>query len=308
MKSWISPLLLSVFFLLLLMFPAEAVSAASDGLALWYCQVLPSLFPGMILSSLLIRTNLLTALLLRLPFVPRHSIPALLPFLGSLCCGYPTGAELCRDLYDTGMLDPERAKRLNCCVHCPGPVFVSSFVCGICFPQTPKLPVFLSIYLPAIMLWLILCRPNKHADANGLNNSSGFKPPAVGCSLELFDESYSRSLRVMLKIAGYLMLSSILLRFCAQLPEPACTICAIGSGLLEMTGGIRTVSGLFLPLVFRETLAVCFLCFGGICCLLQIRDAAGHELTALRTVFCFRLLHGGLSCLCFLLLRIFLFR
>lgn len=57
-----SCLLISMLFFLLL-FPGEALASARAGLFLWYQNLVPVLFPFMILSNLMIRLDLISPVL-----------------------------------------------------------------------------------------------------------------------------------------------------------------------------------------------------------------------------------------------------
>ena len=54
MKKKLIFLCILIFIVYILFFPQDAVTAAADGLVLWYERVLPSLLPFAILSNILI--------------------------------------------------------------------------------------------------------------------------------------------------------------------------------------------------------------------------------------------------------------
>ena len=59
MKRFWIPLSALFVFLFCILHPSEAVSGAAAGLSLWYCTVLPTLLPCMVLSGYLISTGLM---------------------------------------------------------------------------------------------------------------------------------------------------------------------------------------------------------------------------------------------------------
>ena len=112
---------LSVFFLiglfLLMLFSPETVATgAANGLLLWYRQVLPVLFPFLLITGLLIRTESISLI--------NHALfPILKPFLGisekasfsvvcGFLCGFPVGAKSCSDLTDKGEISSAEGEYL----------------------------------------------------------------------------------------------------------------------------------------------------------------------------------------------------
>lgn len=298
MKSYVPPLFVLLFFLLIIRNPGLSIAAASDGLGLWYSQVLPSLFPSMILTSLLVRSNLLSGLLARCPGLSQCSVSRAIPLISGMLCGYPIGAKTCCDLYALGQLNRREVNYLSGFVHCPSPMFLLGFVGTVCLPQIGLARLLASIYLPILLLWALSLPGQKK-----MSSSSGQQEPArVRLSMDLFDDVYSKSVRIMIKIAGYLMLFSILNQLLAHEFPAWKPVLGILGGILEMTYGIRCVSSLALPDAVRECICLFFLGFGGISGMLQVRDALTKDLFSLGRYLLFRCLHGTLAALCCFLL------
>ena len=92
------------FLLLLLFYSAECISLASNGLLIWYKNMIPSLFPFMVLSGFMVRSGLslkigqwlqpVLGLFFRLPSQMLYAI-----FMGFLC-GFPMGAKIVADMLE----------------------------------------------------------------------------------------------------------------------------------------------------------------------------------------------------------------
>ena len=110
MKRFWIPLSALFVFLFCILHPSEAVSGAAAGLSLWYCTVLPTLLPCMVLSGYLISTGLME----KMP-------PAPFAFLIGWFCGYPMGAKTIADLYKKRSISKEYGSRLLilCCEPSP---------------------------------------------------------------------------------------------------------------------------------------------------------------------------------------------
>lgn len=88
--------LLSLFFTMLL-FPETVFQGACDGLLLWYQILIPTLFPYLIVTGLLLKTDG-AAVVSRLLFRPFHllfgtSFYGSFAVLSGFLCGYPMGAK-----------------------------------------------------------------------------------------------------------------------------------------------------------------------------------------------------------------------
>ena len=106
------PFLIMLSFLLL--FPDTSFTCAASGLMLWFETLLPSLLPFMIISNLLIRTDLLKKWI-RIPSGLWHRFFALTcdgayALLLGFVCGYPMGAKVTADLYRENRISKKEAE------------------------------------------------------------------------------------------------------------------------------------------------------------------------------------------------------
>ncbi len=97
-------LLFFILFIALIGYPALCLSYATDGLERWFHNMIPTLLPFMILSSLLIKLNLHTyfirifSILLKPIF--RMSDHCIYGMIIGFFCGFPLGAKTCVLLYE----------------------------------------------------------------------------------------------------------------------------------------------------------------------------------------------------------------
>ena len=103
-------ILLSLFFTMLL-FPETVFQGACDGLLLWYQILIPTLFPYLIVTGLLLKTDG-AAVVSRLLFRPFHllfgtSFYGSFAVLSGFLCGYPMGAKIIADLLLQGKISLE---------------------------------------------------------------------------------------------------------------------------------------------------------------------------------------------------------
>ncbi|MDE6373295.1 MAG: hypothetical protein K2L72_02235 [Clostridia bacterium] len=111
---------------ILIAFPQRYLAVCFDGLCLWAECVLPSLFPFMVISLLLIKLGAAQAA--AKPFVKISGKlklpPAALPlFFMSVCSGYPAGSRILCEYYESGLIDESATKKLAPLCSTCGPLF-----------------------------------------------------------------------------------------------------------------------------------------------------------------------------------------
>lgn len=292
---------------IILSFPADCLSFSLNGLNLWFERMIPTLFPFMVLSGIIIRMNLtgsfvklLNPLLGRMFRVNPDCIYGIV--IGFLC-GFPMGAHVAAQLYGQGHITKAEASYLLAFCNNIGPVYFLSFVLptlklnGICVYLFGMygLPFLYGLFLRYTVY------KNEISNVQGPHLSSG-KPLSL---LVALDESVFQSLYSIAKLGGYMIFFNLLF----ILPSLAVRFLPVNSGfstlltggagcLLEITGGIGLL-GAKAPLW-----VLCVLPFGGLSCIAQtysmikdtdlsITEYVMHKmiLTAI-TVFYYLLLAG----------------
>lgn len=116
-----------IFFgVVLIIFPDRYLAACFDGLCLWAGSVLPSLFPFMVITLLLIKLG--AAQIAAKPFkkfsqklkLPNVTVPL---FFMSVFSGYPAGSRILCEYCEQGLLDKSEAKKLAPLLSTCGPLF-----------------------------------------------------------------------------------------------------------------------------------------------------------------------------------------
>lgn len=273
----------TVFLALLCRYSADCADAVGAAVTLCLTSAIPSLFPFFAASSLAISCGLaqdlgkLAAPVMRHWFhLPGCGAAALtLGFLG----GYPAGARMSAELYQTGLCTKEQASALAACCNNTGPAFLIG-MCGGGLFHSLRMGLFLyGIHITSALLTARLIRP-KHMPSDSLPTS----PPE--------NIPFFRSLIQSIVSAGQscLMISAFILFF-------SVVIC-----LLRLTGILSALCTLFFPV-----LSLCGLSSSGVQSLLMgsveltqglagLTETAGTD--AARLVTCsFLCAFGGLSVL-----------
>lgn len=266
MKQIIFAIASIAFFFLMLCFPKETLSGASDGLLLWFQIVLPTLLPFFIFTNLLIYTNSIyyisyvcSPLLQRLFSVsPDGSFAVLAGFL----CGYPVGAKVTADLTKTGHISASEAKYLLSFCNNTSPAFIMSYiVIQNLKDESLLIPTMLILYLSPV-LCSFLFRKFYHTDRNTIvfNN---IRNSNLCFSFEIFDTCIMNAFENITKVGGYIILFSILFSLGKLLPITHLL------PFLEITNGIPHIVSLFADFKLSYVLILCLTSFGGVCAIAQ---------------------------------------
>lgn len=219
--------------------PNEAGAAAGEALRLCAVTVIPSLFPFLTVTALLVHMGLDSVLsplcehVMGPLFHLRGACAA--PLLAGFLGGYPAGARAAGQLCAKEVLSRREAERLlGFCNNC-SPGFLIGFVGSGIFQNPAVGGWLLAIHiLSALLVGMILCRIGRRKEA-----------PELPCLLPVQPMTLSRALTTavtdaltsVLQICAYV----VLFRTVTALLSP--WIPAVLTGALEMVGGIAALQG-----------------------------------------------------------------
>ena len=252
-----------LFLCCLLLFPAPALDGAKNGLLLWFNQVLPSLLPFLILSTLLLSTgvsdSLASGLAPVLSPVFRCSSSGCYAIVIGLLAGLPVGAKTIAFLTEAGHITKKEGQYLLPLCNNPSPLFLLGFI-SVSVLNRPDLryPLFFIVTLSSVLAAMLL-RPRDKA-------TSGTPPKSAKTftfSFLLLDSAIEQAFSVLTRVGGYIILFSVLASLLASLPLPEIFLACVGS-FLEITTGTASLSTLSLPGPLVISLITGFVTFGGL--------------------------------------------
>ena len=242
---------LLLFFTLALMLRRAdvATECMRKGLSLCARAVVPSLFPFMVLSELLVASGAaerlalpLERLLGRLLGLSRAGCCAV--FLG-LLCGFPVGARCAILSHERGTLDREQCERTLACSSVPSSAFLISTV-GTTLWKSAKLGVllYISAILSALLSGILLYVLRKREKSEAYSNAAIF-PAKIHFEAAMFPAAIKNATLSTLLICAYVVFFSTLLGtlelvlggFAATKETHA-----ILSGILELSGGVSAAA------------------------------------------------------------------
>lgn len=201
MKRWLLILCALGYAGLLIARPQEASAAVQEALNLCLTRVIPSLFPFLAVTALLLRLGMASWLQgIFAPIIrPLTGLPGICaaPLLAGLLGGYPAGASATAGLYRDGLITRQEAELLlgfgnNC-----GCAFLYAFV-GVGMLQSPRAGLWLVVVhaLSALLTGTVLCRLGKNRGC-----------PSLPCSLPTTPASLSAVLSASVRSAAVAMVN-----------------------------------------------------------------------------------------------------
>ena len=250
---------------IMLLYPQTALPLVRDSILIWYQSLLPTLFPAMILS------NIILYIFLSQKF--KHYGPLIL-MLGFLC-GFPIGAYLCAKLVKENALQPKEGQYLLGFCNNLSPVYLVSVYCRL-FPALHPFFVLLLFYgcplcYGAIRRLLSAWHPSGAFVQSGQTITQNQTSTLPGRSLpEMIDYAISDAISSIVRLAGYVIFFRLFLLPLKLFDFPSDVGLFFGS-LIEITSGIFSYSRqTSLPdayTILLQTLPLMTL--GGICCIGQ---------------------------------------
>jgi len=193
--------------------PQKAMEGASTGLSLCGNVIIPSLFPFLILSSLVVELGMAARLGRALSPIMRPlfrvngacACAVVLGFIG----GYPVGARTAISLYRSGLCSRTEAQRLMAFCNNSGPAFILGVVgTGIFADRRVGLLLYL-IHVVASLCVGLLFRFYGHRE--GAYRESSSSPIAVVRFSAALTESVSSALKSTLGICAFVVFFSVVI-------------------------------------------------------------------------------------------------
>jgi len=286
---------------LLLTDSETAMNGVRKGLSLVLETLIPSLFPFLVLSELVVRFRVgeriavpLSRPLRRMFGTTRAgSVAIVIGFL----CGMPVGSAAARTLYEQGKIGKRELQRILLFANIPGSGFLIGGVGSALFGDARAgIALFCIIASTSIFAGILL-----HLLGGSLPEMSNIPLYVTKNSQSLtdFTNGVSRALQNLLQVIAFVLFFSCLSECLSELAEalsPPTVIRVILCGILEMTSGISTA---VTSLPVGTAFCVCaFLAgFSGISVFFQIFSILEKENPPISPYLLSKLLQGGFSAL-----------
>ena len=290
-----------ILFAFLILFQGDAVTkSVKDALSLCTSSLIPSLFPYLVLSELVVSSGAAEQLgsFFCKPFKTLFGISGdgASAFLLGALCGFPIGARSAVLLYKNQKISKKEAEHLLCFCNNTGAGFLIAGV-GASFFGSRHLGVLLYItqLLSALIIGL-LTRPIFKDQSNIMHKSE--KANKI-TAVKLFTESIGSATQGMLSVCGYVIFFSGLIGgLCSLFKAFASPLfCTVISGFLEISSGARScaaISGVIGSNIVICTLCAAFVGWSGVSVHAQTASICNDSGLSLTPYIISKLLHGVL--------------
>lgn len=274
-------LLLAIFFVLVIfsivISPEKYINVALQGILVWATNILPALFPFMILTKLLTSTGYVeSASKLFSPITKKlYNCPGISSyvFLMSIISGYPLGAKITADLYENGEISRAQAHRICSFTSNSGPMFIVGTVgVGMLLSKTAGYIILVSHILAALINGLIYRKYNPKE----INNNITIAPSKKQTN-DLLTETMFNGINSVLVVGGYITIFFVITEVISSLGffVPLSNLLSlvginntistgIFSGLFEMTKGCLLISSSTISLALKTAICSLLISFGGL--------------------------------------------
>lgn len=330
----ITILLLLVIMLNIVKNPKQSISSAKEGLDIWFNLLIPSLFPFIFISDLLVSIGFVNifAKYLEPIMKPIFNVSGIgiFPFSMSIMSGYPVGAKLTSNLRNMGLISKTVGNRLISFSSTSGPLFILGTVL-IGMLKAPKLSGLMIIphYLGAITLGVIFRFYKKNEEVNPIENSSSNleteistlqnKNKSIG---NIISKSIKDSTDSIIVVGGFvivysvvidiLILSSTFNSFITILSQltaiDAYTLKGLTAGIIEITKGCSIISNLDIELINKIILINFIIGWGGFSIHSQAISFIGNTDISTKIYLVSKAFHGFLSAIFTYLIYIFIYK
>jgi len=249
-----------------LLFPKESLFYAANGLNLWFENMIPTLLPFMIITSLMIKLHLsenfakFFAPVMK-PLFHTSNSGTYCIFVGFLC-GFPMGAKVIAEQIKHGNITSKEGQYLLSFCNNIGPIYYISFVLPF-LGVTPSVHYLFGMYgLP--LLYGFILRRIKYRKYNW-NTDTKIKSDNL-CLISILtyiDESIDSGIENITRLGGYMIFFNVLNLIPQKLLWLNTQATLYIAPLLEITGGIYNLSA------SDKMYILCILPFGGLSCIAQ---------------------------------------
>lgn len=272
-KRFILTFVIVIVFFEILLSPQSAMLYAKEGLLLWFQTMIPALFPFMVLTSVIVNLDLIPNVVSIvhpiLYFLFRTNYYCEYAIVMGFLCGYPMGAVIVKNLYQSRKISQKEADFLLAFCNNIGPVFFSSIVLPQ-FGQKYAIPFLAGMYVIPFLYGILLryfCYQDTFFSKDEQKHSDSSKKILVSAAVT---EAMNQSVSTILFL-GACMICFNMLRFIPdKLAQDNFMLQIIFAWCLEVNGAILKTGSLFHDGYQMQAISmVPLLQIGGLSCLFQ---------------------------------------
>ncbi|MDD3304356.1 MAG: nucleoside recognition domain-containing protein [Clostridia bacterium] len=308
-KNIIKLLLFVVTLAILLLLSKQNFESVRDSVVVFLSNVLPSLFPFILFTEVVLHTNIVSLLsrifgkiTAHLFKVDKNCTSAIM--IGFLC-GFPMGAKTVSSLYQQNKISRRDAKVLLSFVNNCNPAFILSTI-GIAIFYQLQIGIILLIshIISSILIGIVYSRIYHndiiHENSNILNtfNKNSIETKKNMTSFEILKLSILNTFKTLANILGFIIIFNLLFTILSTFLLRINTndsILAFISSLFEVTKGCSNLNSLNVATNLRILLVSFALGFSGFCIICQVYSTVCNLKFKLKDIIIPKIFHSIIS-------------
>lgn len=259
--------------------PEVYITSCLNGIMVWATVVLPALLPFIFFTKTLTELGVADILASKFKLFPKiFKVPslAIYVFILSILSGYPVGAKIVADLYESGAISKEEAYKITTFTSNSGPMFILGSVgIGMLTSRNLGIIILISHILGALINGLIY--------RNHKENSTEINKKIIEKNNLSIGDLMWNTVHSVLIIGGFIALFFVIIEIINYLNifSPISNLfskifncdanifTAIFNGIFEITRGCLDISKLGLSELVSGTLCTFIISFGGLATTMQ---------------------------------------
>lgn len=272
MKRNLTGIGIVALFACMLSAPKAVFNGASEGLLLWFQIIIPTLFPFIVITNLLIYTDSIhyisRAFGKVLSYIFGVSENGSFAVIAGFLCGYPMGAKVTADLIVSHYITESEGKYLLSFCNNTSPVFIINFIIWKTLNQEELILPSLAILLGTPILLSFVFRRFYLGGKKRFSSieKAGAKP--ADWNFRMVDASLMDGFEAIVKVGGYVILFSVMISLIQSSPLQSGFVTQLLPSL-EVTNGIAMLGKSTLPFSIQYAAILGLTSFGGFCAAAQ---------------------------------------
>ena len=279
MKKNIKEITILLFFILILFGMLNnyntIILSIKNSTQIWLYKLFPSLFPFLLIGTILINLNL--AYILQKFFKVSNSF---IIMLLSLISGFPSSAKYTKEMYLNKFINLKQADNMLCFSFFANPLFLLS-VLSLTFNKSLVIYIILSHYLANFIIYFFLRKKDNIQTAFSKTNES------LGT---IISKSIKDCINTMLLILGTITFYNIIISLTTIYLNNH-FISSILTGILEFSQGLNNLNTLNISAFFKAYLAIIFISFGSLSIHSQIKSIILDTNISYKKFLFYRVIH-----------------
>lgn len=256
------------------------IRSAVYGIKLWGLQLVPILFPFMVLTKLFLwcydryfkdmKLGIFYQCLEHMWNLSSEGVWIL--FLSHLC-GYPIGAQMIQERYLNGSIEKDEADYLLSICNQSSPAFIYSYlICSVMNMPEHAVEICFILYVATFLLSCFMRKVYRNDSRKRSSKITNVQNDKIDSFLCFFDNCIISSANICIKIGGYIIIFSILFAVFDHLFSVFTPLHTFISSFVEITCGLAMLKKFDMNhlLINHLCILTCF-CSGGLCTMAQIK-------------------------------------